>query len=57
MALNMRGHAGVVAFGGKCFSGGETKMSLIANALVALVAVLHLYFLVLEMFLWTKPRD
>jgi putative membrane protein len=30
-------------------------MSLIANALVALVAALHLYFLVLEMFLWTKP--
>jgi putative membrane protein len=27
----------------------------IANSLVALVAVLHLYFLVLEMFLWTKP--
>ncbi|MEA2796782.1 MAG: putative rane protein [Bradyrhizobium sp.] len=27
----------------------------IANGLVALVAVLHLYFLVLEMFLWTKP--
>jgi putative membrane protein len=27
----------------------------IANALVALVAVLHVYFLVLEMFLWTKP--
>jgi putative membrane protein len=27
----------------------------IANLLVALVAVLHLYFLVLEMFLWTKP--
>lgn len=27
----------------------------VANALVALVAVLHLYFLVLEMFLWTKP--
>jgi putative membrane protein len=27
----------------------------IANALVALVAVLHLYFLVLEVFLWTKP--
>jgi putative membrane protein len=27
----------------------------IANILVALVAVLHLYFLVLEMFLWTKP--
>src|SRR5436309_9214224 len=27
----------------------------LANGLVALVAVLHLYFLVLEMFLWTKP--
>lgn len=27
----------------------------IANAIVALVAALHLYFLVLEMFLWTKP--
>ena len=27
----------------------------IANALVALVAALHMYFLVLEMFLWTKP--
>ena len=30
-------------------------MNAIANALVALVAALHLYFLVLEMFLWTKP--
>jgi putative membrane protein len=27
----------------------------IANALVALVALLHVYFLVLEMFLWTRP--
>ena len=27
----------------------------IANVLVALVALLHVYFLVLEMFLWTKP--
>jgi putative membrane protein len=27
----------------------------IANALVALVAALHAYFLVLEMFLWTRP--
>jgi putative membrane protein len=26
-----------------------------ANLLIALVALLHLYFLVLEMFLWTKP--
>jgi putative membrane protein len=30
-------------------------MSWIANALVALVAALHVYFLILEMFLWTKP--
>ena len=27
----------------------------IANVLVALVALLHVYFLVLEMFLWTRP--
>jgi putative membrane protein len=27
----------------------------IANLLVALVAALHVYFLILEMFLWTKP--
>ena len=31
-------------------------MSVIAGILVALVALLHLYFLVLEMFLWTKPQ-
>ena len=30
-------------------------MKKIANALVALVALEHLYILVLEMFLWTKP--
>src|SRR5258708_12574965 len=30
-------------------------MNWIANVLVALVALLHAYFLVLEMFLWTKP--
>ena len=30
-------------------------MSLIAQLLTALVALLHAYFLVLEMFLWTKP--
>ncbi len=30
-------------------------MTLMANLLVALVAALHLYFLVLEMFYWTKP--
>ena len=30
-------------------------MNLLAFALVVLVAVLHLWFLVLEMFLWTTP--
>src|SRR5215207_205952 len=27
----------------------------VADVVVAVVALLHLYFLVLEMFLWTKP--
>ncbi len=30
-------------------------MLMVANGLAALVALLHLYFLVLEMFFWTKP--
>lgn len=30
-------------------------MILIANVLVALVAALHVFFLILEMFLWDKP--
>ena len=30
-------------------------MSVVAMVLVVLVALLHLYFLVLEMFLWTRP--
>lgn len=30
-------------------------MSIIALVLIAVVALLHTYFLVLEMFLWTKP--
>ncbi|MDP2309427.1 MAG: DUF1304 domain-containing protein [Pseudomonadota bacterium] len=30
-------------------------MALVATALVALVALLHTWFLVLEMFLWEKP--
>lgn len=30
-------------------------MSTVATVLVALVALLHVYILVLEMFLWTKP--
>ena len=31
-------------------------MLLLAQILVALVALLHVYILVLEMFLWTKPQ-
>ena len=30
-------------------------MNVVAGVLVGLVAALHLYFLVLEMFLWTTP--
>ena len=30
-------------------------MAMAANIFVALIALLHLYFLVLEMFLWDKP--
>jgi putative membrane protein len=30
-------------------------MKTVADVAVALVALLHLYFLVLEMFLWDKP--
>jgi putative membrane protein len=30
-------------------------LKLLADAVVALVALLHVYFLVLEMFLWDKP--
>lgn len=31
-------------------------MTIVAGIMVALVAALHVYFLVLEMFLWTQPR-
>jgi putative membrane protein len=31
-------------------------MTIASNIAVGLVALLHLYFLVLEMFLWTTPR-
>lgn len=30
-------------------------MSILAQILIALVALLHAYFLMLEMFLWTRP--
>jgi putative membrane protein len=31
-------------------------MTALASALVALVALIHVYILVLEMFMWTTPR-
>lgn len=31
-------------------------MAMVASGLAALVGLLHVYFLVLEMFLWTTPR-
>ncbi len=31
-------------------------MTVAADILIVLVALLHVYFLVLEMFLWDKPR-
>lgn len=31
-------------------------MSSIAVVLIVLIALLHVYFLILEMFLWTKPH-
>ncbi|MFC5527053.1 DUF1304 domain-containing protein [Rhodanobacter ginsengisoli] len=30
-------------------------MSFAANIVIALIALLHLWFLILEMFLWTRP--
>lgn len=30
-------------------------MQIAANVVTAIVALLHIYFLVLEMFMWTKP--
>ena len=34
----------------------EQTMYLIANSFVGIVALFHIYFLVLEMFLWDKPQ-
>ena len=34
----------------------NTTTALAANVVVALVALIHVYILVLEMFLWTTPK-
>lgn len=31
-------------------------MKIITTILIAIVAILHIYFLILEMFFWTKPK-
>lgn len=41
---------------GSSLNGWGPNMNYVASILVALVAALHIYFLVLEMFLWTKPK-
>ncbi|AYG85189.1 hypothetical protein DWB77_07406 [Streptomyces hundungensis] len=40
--------------GGRCVSLG--LMSIVATVVILLIAALHVYILVLEMFLWTGPR-
>lgn len=30
-------------------------MSIVANSVITVIALLHLWFLILEMFLWTRP--
>jgi putative membrane protein len=35
---------------------GEGRMSIVVKVLIGLVAFEHVYFLMLEMFLWTTPR-
>ncbi|GAB2556353.1 DUF1304 domain-containing protein [Rhodanobacter koreensis] len=32
-----------------------SAMSIAANIVIAVIALLHLWFLILEMFLWTRP--
>jgi putative membrane protein len=34
----------------------EKKMNIIVNIIIGIVALLHGYFLILEMFLWEKPQ-
>ena len=48
------GHADIGQQGTRC--GHDVRMEIVSIVLVALVAALHAYFLVLEMFLWTSPK-
>src|SRR6185312_3013049 len=40
---------------GQTHAGGGLNMTMAANILIGIVALLHAWFLVLEMFLWDKP--
>ena len=40
---------------GKANQKEENPMLLFANVVVAVVALLHVYFMILEMFLWDTP--
>jgi putative membrane protein len=46
--VELAGHAGGA-------EEGLTAMNAVANGLVVLVALEHVWFMALEMFLWTKP--
>jgi putative membrane protein len=37
------------------YDGAGSVMRIAANVLIGLVALLHVYFMILEMFLWTTP--
>jgi putative membrane protein len=54
-AVIVREHRGQVRWPAHGPHSTRAAMKLAADVLVALVAVLHVYFLVLEMFLWDKP--
>ncbi len=41
---------------GEKFSRYPPGMIIVGNVLAGIVALIHVYILVLEMFLWTKPR-
>jgi putative membrane protein len=58
-AMNLAGcdTAGTLprAWSSKVNQSRGAAMSVAANIVITLIALLHLWFLVLEMFLWTKP--
>lgn len=51
----MRDMPGAPASHARSIAPAESPMPMIATTLVALVAAIHVYILVVEMFLWTTP--